>query len=173
MIYYVESNLLVTGEYALNKSNDSQFKEAVLGTFSANKMHIEPISDPSIDSMNYFAQYKTSEAVFAGFSKNGLDSNPLDIRQKRHIAFDEPRATNEEKKRIVPMDLEKIEKRFDNVGEDFTWKTLTGHKKVQIDVSVYNVHPFFFLKFNTYYITHKVTPTLKFWPHNPSDRLCK
>ncbi|KAI7891264.1 uncharacterized protein EV154DRAFT_225364 [Mucor mucedo] len=136
MIYYMESNVLVSAEYILTKPNDVQFREAVLNTFSASGMHIEPIQDILVNTLGHFAQNETSEAVFAGFSKNGLDANPLDIRQKRHLAFEESRLTSEEKKRIVPMDLDKLEQRFDSMGGDFSWKSLTGHRRIHVDLDL-------------------------------------
>lgn len=138
MIYFPETNLIITPLTVWIKEYDSHFKEALLDTFSANTLRTEPMSVPSIKTINDFAQNIKSGGIFGGLQNNEVDANPLDIRQKRQMGSDEAYVKgNEQKKRIVPIDMDDIQERYDNMKANFSWKSVTGHKRLFVKVSFF------------------------------------
>lgn len=138
LIYFPETNLIIMPNMAWKKKYDSYYKEALLDTFSADAVEIEAITVGATHTWNDFAQYKTSENILGGLQNNQMDANPLDVRQKRQMGSEVHRTT-EQKRRIVPMDLDEVEDKYDEFEADMSWKSVVGSRRLHVNVSYNSV----------------------------------
>ncbi|KAI9360179.1 hypothetical protein BD770DRAFT_471422 [Pilaira anomala] len=128
MIYFPETNLIVTANTVWSTSFDRYFKEALLHTFSADQLTAEIIKANSIHDIKALLFGKSDD------NNNEKDPNPLDIRQKRKKGeFDDYVKVGEQKRRIVPIDLEDLKDRYKLIEETQNWGEIKPQRVVNVD----------------------------------------
>lgn len=136
MIYFPETNLIVTTNRVWTSTFDRYFKEALLHTFSADQLTAEIINLNSIHEIKGLLLGKTRDD-----DNKEDDANPLDIRQKRKKGgLDDYVKVGEQKRRIVPIDLEDLKDRYKLMEETQNWGDIKPQKVVNIDVSTFKIH---------------------------------
>ncbi|KAI8083664.1 hypothetical protein BDF21DRAFT_249274 [Thamnidium elegans] len=157
MVYFPETNLVISPYYVWLSSYDKYFKEALLETFGAASFIFKAMHVQSIKDVKDLAIYKESKSIFKDIGNKQLDANPLDIRQKRQHVFDDDNddddddnnndsvkqkrkktsnESTEQKKRIVPIDIDELEDRIDNLKNSIGWRPMSGHRSLQINLNV-------------------------------------
>lgn len=137
MIYFPETEYAVTPRYVWSMELDGYFKEALLTAFGATKLLTETTDVESIAELKRTIDHKNSKGILAQLRKNTLDTTPLDIRQKRRLEFDEYYVNaGEQRKRIVPIDMEEMKARYEALEDNFGWEEVEGSTSLEVDVSV-------------------------------------
>ncbi|KAI9251135.1 hypothetical protein EDC94DRAFT_622354 [Helicostylum pulchrum] len=152
MVYFPETNLVVSPYYVWLASYEKYFKEALLDTFGAVSFISKAMNVESIRDIKKLAIYRESKSVLKDIGHKQLDVNPLDIRQKRPNLFDEDddddddpaekkrqktsNESTEQKKRIVPIDVGELEDRIDNLKNSIGWRPMSGHRSLRINLNV-------------------------------------
>lgn len=115
---------------------DGYFKEALLSAFGATKLLTETTDVESIAELKRTIDHKNSKGILAQLRKNTLDTTPLDIRQKRQREFDEYYVNaGEQRKRIIPIDMEEMKARYEALEDNFGWEEVEGSTSLEVDVS--------------------------------------
>lgn len=135
MIYFPGTEYVVVPRNVWGKENDSFFKESLLSTFNATSLMIDRADIKSLEELIKKIDTAKSQGILAQLKKNELDKTPLDIRQKKRKGFEESYLdTKEQRKRIVPIDMEEMKARYDALEENFGWDQVDGLTSLEVNV---------------------------------------
>lgn len=136
MVYFPGTEYVVVPKYVWNKEKDGFFKESLLSTFGASSLNIDTMQAAPLNQIKQAIENRKSLGVLHQLRKNQLDKTPLDIRQKRQRGFDQSYVDGgEQRKRIVPIDMEEMKARYEALDENFGWDEVDGFKFLEVNVS--------------------------------------
>lgn len=137
LIYYPETKYAVTTKKFWNaKDKEVYMHDALCTTFSATEIGVEEIPFTGFDKLRQSIQSKSkSSGIIQQLHQEEINSNPLNIKQKRPKGFDQTyMKTREQRKRIVPINMEKMKLQYEAIDENFGWGEVRGHKTLDVNV---------------------------------------
>ena len=136
MIYFPGTEYIVTPKYVCGREWDKNFQESLLSTFGASKLISETADAISLVELKIKVDKIKSRGILGKLRNNELDKTPLDIRQKRRMGFEDTYVDKgEQKKRIVPIDMEEMKAQYQALEDNFDSDKVDGFKSLEVDVS--------------------------------------
>ncbi|KAL0082225.1 hypothetical protein J3Q64DRAFT_1235863 [Phycomyces blakesleeanus] len=116
LIYYPMTEYILCGG-TIRKNIYTYVVQALVSAFDAGSIKDEKLGSKKLEELNRVIDGKESLGIFDTYAKNQVDPNPLDIHQKV-IKPDMPAyvSTAEEKRRIVPVDRNTINARYEQAN---------------------------------------------------------
>ncbi|CEG64471.1 hypothetical protein RMATCC62417_01438 [Rhizopus microsporus] len=124
IVYYPETGYLLVHP-GWTKELNTYVMEAILNVFSADKLIIQTVAAAEIEEIAKQIMNRKSLGVFSQLRNNQTDANPLDIRQKRPRGFEDTYTRpGEQRRRIVPVDIEEMKARYEAINNHFGSDTI-------------------------------------------------
>jgi hypothetical protein len=139
VVYYPETEFVVTTKRLWNnRDNQKYLHDALLRTFQATELRVETVTAKTFETLREKIENKKTWGIIDRLKNNKVDASPLDIRQKRPKGFDETYVkTSEQRKRIVPINMEKMKLQYETIENNFGWDRVEGHNSLDVNVSNY------------------------------------
>ncbi|KAI8638244.1 centromere protein Chl4/mis15/CENP-N [Parasitella parasitica] len=128
--------VMLTGK-SLPINLDNYIREAILDTFSADKLLMQVIRGRAAKHLEYVVETRKSKGVFSELRTNLNYSNPLSVRQEPTFEDEETYVDKgEQSRRIKAINQDEIDARLKSIAENFARDEMFGKTVFSREVSM-------------------------------------